>query len=211
MNVYDFGTDEAHYRILIRRNRLEGYRDPVRPRGQSIADRWVAPVFEDCYEPDETGTAPATRPFGDFVSLEGLIGLGPGTAARTDGFLRNGAELLPVIYRLPDGRSEALLIHRIITMLDDAFDETRFIGRQSAGLCFPKRHAFHKEAIEDAVVFELPNVAGRFCTDCFKRHIEERGYTGLKFHLVWSEDPQGKRLIMDWERRVGYGDLPPMA
>ncbi len=55
-------------------------------------------------------------------------------------------------------------------------------------------YQLHRETIATLALFGIPEemVYSPFCTEAFKRRVEECGLTGLKFKLVWdSELPQG--------------------
>lgn len=211
MNVYRFAANGDGFRVLVLRPGRDGPIAPTPQRGVPIADGWQAPVYVDSDEADDFGTPPLARPFGDFFSLSaGEIGVVPATLHEVGDLLRRSGELLPIRYLPREGAEEQLFYYRLTRMLD-AFDEHRFIGRRADRLCFPDRYAFVPAVLAGVEAFELPQVGGRYCTDLFKGCIDVPGLVGLDFRLVWSDESEGMKQIMDWERRAGYKDLPPMG
>jgi hypothetical protein len=180
------------------------------PAGQSMAEGWRPFSFRD-ERPEEEGYA-GLLPWGDFVGLGKGIGLTAVAMQRVGDVLRACGELLPVTYEADSGGRDTFHWFRCLTVID-ARDDSKTIGKRYSDnpVSYVRidRYAFFADRIGDALLFHLPQGTTLFCTEAFKKLIDDSGLVGLSFQLRWSDEPEGARRLMEWEKAGGLL-LPPM-
>jgi hypothetical protein len=207
VNVYWCHFNDS-CKALVHVNRAD-VRMANAPAGQSLSEAWTPIRFRDVPPGDESYAGPL--PTGDFVGLAFDIGLTKRAMHRVGDVFGTYGELLPVIYEGEHGE-EALHWFRCLTVID-ARDDGKTLGKRytddPVSYVRIDRYAFFSDRIRNALLFHLPQGRTLFCTETFKKLIDDSGLVGLSFQLRWSDEPEGVRRLMEWEKAGGLV-LPPM-
>jgi hypothetical protein len=187
MNIYEIDCDVENFQSVYAKTSI-AYR-PIRlqPQGQAFGSDWV-PIDCESENPEDEGYKP-NKKAGDFITA---MGLGIGFTNRALQFekklFRPHGELLPLIV---DNEPNKLWWFHCMHVVD-ALNESGF---DRIWMDYPMRG----ERIGSNELFVVPQLKSTiFCTDAIKRPIEESGLTGLRFRLVWSDEPEGMQIL---ERR----------
>jgi hypothetical protein len=209
MNIYQLGFDGENFKSVFLKDRAISKLIISTPLDQALKGTW-----QQCELIDSSTLEPGLSklPQGEFWGIEAVdIGLSEIAHEKVGKIFNECGELLPMSY-IYDNDASPLHYFRCLKFLS-AIDETATLGRRMpdgkkyVGI---DRWAFVASRVRDAWVFRDPLKPGwLLCADAFKNLIESHNLKGLYFHLVWSDEPEGRKRILAWEKSVGL-NLPPM-
>lgn len=186
MRVYRVRGEVNDYQALLAHDSDIWKTDALRLNGTPRTDGWIPPrVYSD---------QPRLKT-PDIWTLVGCAGLvfpeeviGP-----LDVILGRAGELLPLPYH---GKNLFLLnILQDINCLDS--DRSRWVGEEHGRRSAVKTYEFHPNRIPESTLFKIPETdrAEVLCAegildreDEFKAVVEDAGWKGLRFQLLWESD-----------------------
>ena len=172
MNVYKVGLDYDNYAGVFAETPNEVRQSAIQPLGQRFGSTWSPPRYRFSKPTDEGYSG--TKPQGDFIGVDlSRIGLPPRTLAAARHLFEPYGELLPLNV---DGDLNRVHWFHCTTIID-ALDEQRCkLERFADGVRVMgiDSYAFFAERLREAILFKVPQARGYlFCTDTFKRQIED--------------------------------------
>ncbi len=146
--------------------------------GRALASAWSPPRVHPADTPDDDAT------LGDCTVLGTVPLLSQRAAAVLDEFLRDSAELLPVVYpRAP------YFVLNVLGMADCLLEGASDLERFPTGRVMRvRRYVFDRARLPGTAIFRIPQLARAhiFVSDAFRVAVQAAALNGFNFELVWT-------------------------
>jgi hypothetical protein len=189
MNVYLVKADYVNYRACVTTGGESVYYYLYQPIGKPFGDSWRELPYQFATQRKAEGFN-ANIKHGDFIGIEmGDIGLSPQLIRRVGDLFAPYGELLPL--NIEGDTNKVFWFH--CTNVIDALDLTKSkfsrISKPHDAIVDFQSYAFFSEKIQSSLLFQVSqSKTDLFCTEIFKKRIEDLKLTGLKFRLEWTDE-----------------------
>lgn len=133
---------------------------------------------------------PKRAPIPSFPALSSSIACGTNARTAFNSLLRDHVDILPLAsHTIRDDKYYILYPKTVLDCLDN--EESEFARTRSGYIMGVRRYVFEADCIGNTPMFRLPiggsPIGEPYVNDNFKRLVEDKNLTGLKFSKVWEE------------------------